>query len=73
LSFSILTVFRREYNSFINIFVIFLALDFARNYFISGRISVTPLWAWLSAGALLIWIILRTIHKKTRWFNIEGR
>jgi protein-S-isoprenylcysteine O-methyltransferase Ste14 len=73
LSFSILTVFRREYNSFINIFVIFSALDLARNYFISGRISVTPFWGWLTGGALLIWIILRTIHKKTRWFTVEGR
>jgi protein-S-isoprenylcysteine O-methyltransferase Ste14 len=73
LSFSLLTVFRREYNSFINIFVIFTALDIARNYFISGRLSVTPFWAWLSAGALLIWIILRTIHKKTQWFTVEGR
>jgi protein-S-isoprenylcysteine O-methyltransferase Ste14 len=73
LSFSLLTVFRREYNSFINIFVIFTILDLARNYFISGRISVTPFWAWLSGGALLIWIILRTIHKKTKWFQVEGR
>jgi protein-S-isoprenylcysteine O-methyltransferase Ste14 len=73
LSFSLLTVFRREYNSFINIFVIFTSLDLARNYFISGRISVTPFWAWLSGGALLIWIILRTIHKKTSWFTVEGR
>jgi len=73
LSFSILTVCRREYNSFINIFVIFFALDVVRNYFVSGRISVTPFWAWLSGGALLIWVILRTIHKKTQWFTVEGR
>lgn len=73
LSFSLLTVFRREYNSFINIFVIFAALDLARNYFLSGRISVTPFWAWLLGGALLIWLIIRTIHKNTQWFTVEGR
>lgn len=73
LSFSLLTVFRREYNSFINIFVIFSVLDLARNYMVSGRISVTPFWGWISGAALLIWIILRTIHKKTQWFTVEGR
>jgi protein-S-isoprenylcysteine O-methyltransferase Ste14 len=73
LSFSLLTVFRREYNSFVNIFVIFAALDLARNYFISGRISVTPFWGWLLGGALVVWVIIRTIHKKTQWLTVEGR
>lgn len=73
LSFSILTVLRREYNSFINIFVIFTLLDLVRNYYVSQRIYVTPFWAWLSATALVIWVILRTIHKRTNWFTVEGR
>ncbi len=73
LPFSILTVMRREYNSFINIFVIFTALDLVRNYILSGRISVTSLWGWLLGGAFLLWIIIRTIHKKTTLLAVEGR
>lgn len=73
LPFSILTVMRREYNSFINIFVIFTALDLTRNYILSGHIWVTPLWGWLLAGAFLLWIIIRTIHKKTTLLAVEGR
>lgn len=73
LPFSLLTVLRREYNSFINIFVIFTVLDVFRNYFISGRIIITPLWCWLTLGAGLVWIVIRTIHKNTGWLTVEGR
>jgi hypothetical protein len=73
LAFSFKNVLRREYNSFVNIFVIFLILDLVRNYFLSGRIYLTDMWMYLSAGALLIWIVIRTIHKKTNWLQVEGR
>jgi protein-S-isoprenylcysteine O-methyltransferase Ste14 len=73
LLFSVRTVLRREYNTFVNIFVIFSILDLVRNYFISETIFLTPLWAYLLAGSVLLWIILRTIHKKTRWLIVEGR
>ena len=43
LTFSFRTVLRREYNSFINIFLMFSVLDLARNFFISGRIFITPM------------------------------
>jgi len=29
---------KREYNSFVNMFLIFAALDLFRNYFLTGRI-----------------------------------
>ena len=73
LTFSLRTVFRREYNSFINIFVIFTVLDLSRNFILTDGLSVTPLYAWTGAAALLVWIILRTIHKTTDWFTVEGR
>lgn len=73
LSFSVRNVLRREYNSFVNIFVIFALLDLARNYIISGRIFLTSLWAYLFLTACLIWIILWIINKKTSWFIVEGR
>jgi protein-S-isoprenylcysteine O-methyltransferase Ste14 len=73
LGFSLRNVLRREYNSFVNIFVIFLVLDLFRNYFLSERIYVTKMWLWLFIGAGVIWLATRTIHKQTKWFEVEGR
>ena len=73
LPFSLRNVLKREYNSFVNIFVIFIALDLFRNYFLSERIYLTPMWIYLSASALFIWIVTRTIHKQTKWLEVEGR
>jgi protein-S-isoprenylcysteine O-methyltransferase Ste14 len=73
LPFSVRNVLKREYNSFVNIFGIFTLLDLFRNYFLSERIYLTELWAWLLAGAGVVWLIIRTIHKRTKWFEVEGR
>jgi len=73
LSFSIKNVFKREYNSFVNIFVIFTLLDIFRNYFLSERIYITKMWIYLVVSSFIIWIVIRTIHKKTQWLEVEGR
>jgi protein-S-isoprenylcysteine O-methyltransferase Ste14 len=73
LPFSVRTVLKREYNSFVNIFVIFTILDLFRNYFLSERIYLTGIWIWLLVGAGLIWLVVRTIEKRTHWLDVEGR
>lgn len=73
LPFSLKNVLGREYNSFVNIFVIFTVLDLFRNYFLSERIYLTRLWIYLFVASGLIWLIIRTIHKRTKWFEVEGR
>jgi len=73
LPFSFRNVLKREYNSFINIFVIFTLLDLFRNYFLSGRIFLTPIWLCLFAASFVVWFIIRSIHKWTRWLEVEGR
>ncbi len=73
LNFSIRNVLKREYNSFLNIFIIFLVLDVFRNYFLSERIYFSRIWLWLFAGAAVVWILVRTIHKSTKWLEVEGR
>jgi protein-S-isoprenylcysteine O-methyltransferase Ste14 len=73
LPFSLRNVLKREYNSFVNIFVIFTLLDLFRNYFLSERIYFTGLWIWLLGAAVVIWLAVRTIHKSTRWLEVEGR
>ena len=57
LPFSVRNVLKREYNSFVNIFVIFTLLDLFRNYFLSGRIYLTGMWMYLSASAFVIWLL----------------
>jgi len=73
LPFSVRIVLKKEYNSFVNIFVIFTILDLFRNYFLSERIYLTGMWIWLFVSAGVIWIALRTIEKRTHWLDVEGR
>jgi protein-S-isoprenylcysteine O-methyltransferase Ste14 len=73
LKFSLRSVLSREYNSFLNIFVIFAILDICRNYFLTEKLFFTKVWIWLLAGAAAVWLILRSINKYTRWFQIKDR
>lgn len=73
LGFSFRNVLKREYNSFVNIFLIFAILDLSRNYYLTGRIFMTRIWLLLLIGAVVIWLIVRSIHKYTRWLEVEGR
>jgi len=63
--FSVKRVLGNEYNSFLNSFVMFALLDITRNYFLAERIFFTPVWILLFAGAFIIWIIVRSVHKYT--------
>lgn len=73
LQFSFKNILKREYHSFVNIFLIFVLLDLFRNYFLSERIFLTREWIYLSAPAVLIWLTVRIIHKKTKWLEVAGR
>ena len=73
LPFSFRNVLKREYNSFVNIFVIFTLLDLFRNYFLYGKIFLTPVWLYLFISSFVIWLVIRTIHKLTGWLEVEGR
>ena len=65
LPFSLKSVLKREYNSFVNIFLIFTLLDLFRNYFLSERIYLTPMWIYMTVPTLIIWLVIRLMHKKT--------
>lgn len=73
LPFSVRNVLKREYNSFVNIFLTFIILDLFRNYFLTERIFVTPMWLWTTIPAVIIWLAVWLIHKKTRLLEVEGR
>ncbi len=73
LTFSLRTVMKREYNSFVNIFLMFAALDVFRNFFLTERFFFTKIWIYLVTGAIVIWLVIRIIHKFTKWLEVEGR
>ena len=73
LTFSVRNVLKREYNSFLNVFLVFAVLDLSRNYLLTEKISITPVWMWLFIGSAGIWLIIRVIKKTTRWLEVEGR
>jgi protein-S-isoprenylcysteine O-methyltransferase Ste14 len=73
LPFSVKNVLKREHNSFVNIFLIYIIMDLFRNYFLSGRIYFTPEWLWISVPAVFLWMVVRIIHKKTPWLEVRGR
>jgi protein-S-isoprenylcysteine O-methyltransferase Ste14 len=73
LTFSARNVLKREYNSFVNIFIIFIVLDLFRNNFLSGTIYMTEMWVYIGIPAAIIWIVVRSIHKYTKWLEVEGR
>jgi len=73
LSFSVRNVLKREYNSIVNIFIVFALLDVFRNYILTERLFITRIWMYLLAGAAGIWLIIFLIHKLTRWLEVKGR
>jgi hypothetical protein len=73
LPFSLKSVLKREYNSFINIFLIFILLDLFRNYFLSERIYLTPMWKYIAIPAGVIWIVIRLVYKRTSLLKEDDR
>lgn len=71
--FSVKSVLKREYNSFINIFLIFILLDLFRNYFLSERIYLTPMWIYTAIPAGIIWIAIRLVYKRTSLLKEDDR
>jgi len=73
LPFSFRNVLKREYNGFLNIFITFAMLDFARNAIGFGNYNLTRLWMWLLVAGFAIWMVLRLLRKKTSLLNVSGR
>lgn len=73
LPFSFKNVLKREYNSIVNVFIVFAVLDVARNLAITGRVYIEPLYLSLLAAAVIFWGIIRYMVKRTRFLHVEGR
>lgn len=76
-SFSMRNVLKREYNGFFAVFVSFALIDgihclasedeAIHNQWISDH------WVFLTAGAAAVFLLLRTLKKRTRVLDVEGR
>lgn len=73
LRFSVKNVLKREYNSFVNIFIIFILLDLFRNYFLTDSIFLTIEWIYISLPAGVLWLVIRIVYKRTGWLEVKGR
>jgi len=73
LPFSFKNVMKREYNSIVNVFIVFAVLDVTRNLAITGRIYMEPLYLGLLIAAVIFWGIIRYLVKRTKFLYVEGR
>jgi protein-S-isoprenylcysteine O-methyltransferase Ste14 len=78
LHFSLRTVLRREYNGVLGVALAYAVLEIARDVLVSHeplRAWLIEDWYWagLLAAALLLFGLLRTLKRHTRWLHVEGR
>ena len=72
-SFSIISVIRREYSSVLSSIIGFLFIDIIRNFFILNTLYITPLLFKISIFLIVIILILRTLKHHTSILIEEGR
>lgn len=73
LPFSLKNVLKREYNGFLNVFLIILLLDIEEKLIIGDKFNFFTIWIILFFAALAVFITLRTLKKKTKVLDVEGR
>ncbi|MEK6693088.1 MAG: isoprenylcysteine carboxylmethyltransferase family protein [Nitrospirota bacterium] len=72
LSFSLKNVLRREYSGFFAIIASFTFIEIAGEIITGGRVR-DLLWPILFIAGLAIYMILRTLKKKTKILDVKGR
>jgi len=73
MKFSLRTVLRREYSSFFAMIASFYALEFFGDLFSNQSVEFEPLWTILFASSAVLYLTLRTLKKKTRLLDVQGR
>ena len=72
-SFSLRTVLQREYNAFILILGVFFVFDLIGDSFAEGRWHVGYFWFSVFVAGFAIMATLRTLKKRTKLLQVEGR
>ncbi len=73
MSFSLRNVLKREYPGFFAVIVSFVILEIIGDYIVDNSIVFDPVWRAIFIFGLSIYLILRTLKKKTRLLNVNGR
>jgi len=73
LPFSMRNVLRREYNGFFAMVLTFFILEARSDLAAEGRVQFELGWVVLLGFSFLIWIVLRTLKRRTGILNVEGR
>ena len=73
LPFSLRNVLRREYNGFFAVIVVLFTLEVVGEMFAEGKLELDLMWAFILAFGFVVWVVLRTLKKKTTLLNVEGR
>jgi protein-S-isoprenylcysteine O-methyltransferase Ste14 len=75
--FSVRNVLKREYNGFFAVFISFAFLNATKNYIDFRRFELDflldPFWVYAVPVAFVIFIVLRTLKKRTKVLDVEGR
>jgi protein-S-isoprenylcysteine O-methyltransferase Ste14 len=73
LPFSTRNALKREYNGFFAVIVALFALELASDIVTKGKPELDLMWAIILSFSFVVWIVLRTLKKKTNILNVEGR
>jgi len=73
LPFSARNVLRREYNGFFGIIVVFIILEVAGDLMAEHKFKLDFYWVVILTVGFFIWMVLRTLKKKTKLLNVDGR
>jgi protein-S-isoprenylcysteine O-methyltransferase Ste14 len=73
LTFSFRNILKREYTAFFLIITSFTLLDISQVFFVKDRLRIDLIWLVLFLVGLTVYVTLRTLRKKTKILNVEGR
>ena len=78
MAFSLRTVMRREYNGVMGVALGFFAIELVRDVALGEEPLLEwcrgePQWWIVLVAGLLVFLVLRTLKRATRWLHIEGR
>lgn len=73
LTFSLKNVLKREYSGFFALISAFTILELAEDYVIKKSIILDTIWIIIFIFSLLVYLILRTLNRKTNLLHVEGR
>ena len=73
MEFSTRNAFKREYNGLFAVGISFAYLNVFKNYLSTKSFMITDFWLYTLITTFIIFIILKTLRKKTKILNVKGR